>query len=254
MIGRHYFGFLLLSTVAAGPLAAQASQDQGGRINLLFILTPKPGMGSKLEEGMKRHVAWHARQNDTRTITVASVAFGDEIGTYRVVYPGLRWQDMDAAAPLTAGDQADVAVNLTPYVESVVSRILFRSDTLSRIPATEPTKAMNIVTYVYLNQGKGPEYFDYLAKLKQAHDKANSSYRYFVLTQITGADGPLYVIVRPIDKFADNSPAQNRQVLVAAYGELEADRLLNVLDMAVRRTASFVSVNRTDLGYTPTRP
>jgi len=254
MIGRHYLGCLVFTAVVTGPLAAQASQAQDARINLLFILTPKPGMGRQLEEGMKRHLAWHARQNDTRTITVSNVAFGADLGTYRVVYPNLRWQDLDAAAPLNAGDQADVALNITPHVESVVSRILLRQDSLSRVPAGEPAKAMSAVTYVYLNQGKGPEYFDYLAKLTQAHDKANSSYRVFVLSQITGTDGPLYVIVRPIDKFADNTPAQNRQVLVAAYGELEADRLLNVIDTAVRRTESFITVNRTDLGYTPKRP
>jgi hypothetical protein len=251
MVRKLLFG--CLTVVAISPLAAQAPQDQGGRINLLFVATPKPGMTKQLEDGFKRHTAWHARQQDTRTIAVSQVIFGDGLGTYRVVYPNLRWEDMDAAAPLNAGDQADVALNLTPYVESVESRILFRSDTLSRIPATEPAKAMNSVTWVYLNQGKAPEYFDYLAKLKQAHNKANSPYKYFVLSQITGADGPLYVLVRPLDKFAENTPVQNRQVLVAAYGELEADRLLNVPDFAVRRTVSFVTAVRSDLSYTPAR-
>ena len=253
MYGTHVLGGLFFAALAAGPLAGQAAQDQGGRINTLFILTPKPGMAQKLEEGMKRHLMWHARQNDARTITTSNVAFGDELGTYRVVYNNLRWQDLDAAAPLNPGDQADVALNIAPYVESVVSRVLFRQDTLSRVPVGEPAKAMSAVTYVYLNQGRGAEYFAYLARLKQAHDKANSPYRYFVLTQISGADGPLYVIVRPIDKFADMTPAQNRQALVAAYGELEADRLLAVPASAVRRTASFITVNRKDLGHTPSR-
>lgn len=247
---RHYLGCLLLATVAANPLAGQAPQNQG-RINVLFILKPKPGANKQLDEGMKRHLAWHARQNDTRTITTSNVAFGDDLGSYRVVYNNLRWADFDAAAPLNAGDGADVALNITPYVESVVSRILVRQDTLSRVPVGESAKAMSAVTYVYLNQGKAPEYFDYLAKLKLAHDKANSPFRYFVLSQIVGADGPLYVIVRPIDTFVENTPPQNRRVLVAAYGELEADRILNVPDVAVRRTAGFITVNRTDLGYTP---
>ena len=251
MTGRCFLGGLLFVTVTAGPLGGQAAQDQGGRINPLYILTPKPGMNRQLEEGMKRHLAWHTKQNDSRSFTVSNVIFGDDLGTYRVVYANLRWQDLDAAAPLTAGDQADVALNIAPYVESVVSRVLLRQDTLSRVPVGEPAKAMSVVTYVYLNQGKGPEYFDYLAKLKQAYDKANSAFRYWVASQISGADGPLFVTVRPIEKFADNTPPQTRQVLVAAYGELEADRLLNVPDIAVRRTASFITVNRRDLSYTP---
>lgn len=193
------------------------------------------------------------RKQDPRTITVSQVIFGAGLGAYRVVYPNLRWEDMDAAAPLNAGDQADLALNLTPYAEPAESRILFRQDTLSRIAATEPAKAMSAITWVYLNQGKAPEYFDYLLKLKQAHDKANSTYRYAVLSQITGADGPLYIIVRPLDKFVENTAVPNRQVLVAAYGELEADRLLNVPDFAVRRTVSFVTAARTDLSYTPAK-
>ena len=251
MVGKVLLG--CLAVVAGLPLAAQAPQDQGGRINLLFVVNAKPGMAKQFEDGLKRHTAWHARQQDPRTITISQVIFGAGLGTYRVVYPNLRWEDMDAAAPLNAGDQADIALNLTPYAEPAESRILFRQDTLSRIAATEPGKAMNAVTWVYLNQGKAPEYFDFLLKLKQAHDKANSPYKYAVLSQITGADSPLYVIVRPLDKFVENTPVPNRQVLVAAYGELEADRLLNVPDFAVRRTVSFVTALRNDLSYTPAR-
>lgn len=249
MVRKLMLGCLV--AVAASTAAAQAPQDPGGRINLLFVATPKPGMSKQLDEGLKRHATWHARQRDTRAYGVSVGIFGDALGKYRVVYGNLRWEDLDAAAPLNEGDQADLAINVTPYVESVESRILLRLDSLSRIPVSEPAKAMNVVSYTFLNPGKGPEYFDYLAKLKQAHDKANSAYKYFVLTQITGADGPLFVIARPLDKWVENTPAQNRQVLVAAFGELEADRLLNVQDEAVRRTVSFVSALRRDLGYTP---
>lgn len=249
MVRKVMLGCLL--AVAVPVVSAQAPQDQGGRINLLFIATPKAGMTKQLDEGLKRHAAWHAGKKDTRSYSVSVGVFGDAIGKYRVSYGNLRWEDLDTAAPLTEGDQADLAINVTPYVESVESRVLLRLDSLSRIPATEPAKSMSAVTYVFLNPGKGPEYAAYLGKLREAHDKANSTYRYFVLTQITGADGPLFVIVRPLDKFAENGPVQNRQVLVAAFGELEADRLLNVPDEAVRRTVSFISARRRDLGYTP---
>jgi hypothetical protein len=43
----------------------------------------------------------------------------------------------------------------------------------------------------------------------------------------------------------------HRQVLVAAFGETEADRLLDVQDNAVRRIASFIAAARPDLSYTP---
>ncbi|MBI3081952.1 MAG: hypothetical protein HYY94_03400, partial [Gemmatimonadetes bacterium] len=99
--------------------------------------------------------------------------------------------------------------------------------------------------------GKATEYANYLARLKEAHDGANSSYRYFVLQVIIGGNTPAFAIVRPGDKWTDFPPPQNRAVLVRAYGEYEADRLLNVMDDVVRRTASFVSMQRPDLSYTP---
>jgi hypothetical protein len=241
-----------LATLAfPATLAAQAAQDTTGRLNLLFVVSSRPGMAKQLEEGFKRHAAWHARQRDTRSYTTSVGIFGADVGKYRVVYPNMRWEDLDRAAPIAQGDADDVQTNLAPYVESVVSRILNRSDALSRIPAAEPAKNMNVVTYFFLNPGKGPEFAAYLTRLKEAHDRANSTYRYFVLTQVSGADGPLFIMVRPVDRFAENTPPQTRQVLVAAFGELEADRLLNVQDEAVRRVESFITSVRPDLGYTP---
>ncbi|MFN0178865.1 MAG: hypothetical protein ACKVZ0_08695 [Gemmatimonadales bacterium] len=236
-------------TLFASALSAQ--QDAGGRINFIYILSPKQGMVKQFEEAMKKHQLWHAAQKDARSIGVSAVVAGDGVGQYRVVYGNLRWEDQDRAAPFTPADFADVGQNVAPFLESTRSLVSFRMDSLSRIPATEPAKNMNWVTYTYVRAGKTAEYANYLRRLREAHDKANSPYRYFVLNVILGGDTPAYATVRPADKWADFTPAQNRDVLVKAYGELEADRLLNVLDDVVRRTSSFVTVRRPDLSYTP---
>lgn len=230
---------------------AVAQQDTTGRFTLLYILTPRPGMANQLEAGLKRHQAWHAGQRDTRAIGVSVGIFGDDLGKYRVTYGNQNFAGMDAAAPLAAGDNADVQTNLAPFLEKVESRILNRVDNLSRIPAFEPAMNMSAVTYYFLNPGKGPEFAGYLTRLKEAHEKANSSYRYFVLAQIYGADSPVYVVVRPVDTFSGLTNPMTRQVLVTAFGETEADRLLDVQDNAVRRLSSFIVANRRDLGYTP---
>jgi hypothetical protein len=230
---------------------AVAQQDTTGRFTLLFVLTPKPGMAKQLEEGIKRHHAWHTKAGDKRSVGVALGIFGDDLGNYRVTYGNQSFAAMDAAAPLASGDADDVQTNIAPFLEKTESRILNRVENLSRIPMSEPAKRMNSVTYYFLNPGKAAEFAGYLTRLKEAHEKANSAYRYFVLTQILGADGPMYVVVRPLNTFAENTPPMHRRVLVAAFGETEADRLLNVQDDAVRRIASFIAAGRPDLSYTP---
>jgi hypothetical protein len=240
----------LTTTLGITTLAAQQA-DPGGRINFIFILNPKQGMSKQLEDGLKKHQAWHATQKDARAITISTVVAGDGVGQYRVVYPNLRWEDQDQAAAITPADFADVNLNVAPSLESTESLVSVRMDSLSRIPATEPAKNMNWVTYVYVKPGKQAEYTNYLRRLREAHERANSPYRYFVLSVIIGGDTPTYAIVRPGDKWTDFPPAQNREVLVKAYGEFEADRLLNVLDDVVRRNSSFVTVRRPDLSYTP---
>ena len=237
-----------LSFALAAPLSAQQGP---GSWNFVFILRPKMGMATQFEAGMKKHLAWHVANKDKRSFTVSAVVAGDGVGTFRVVYNDLRLSDQDDAAPIWGPDLADVNLNIGPNIESVGSVVLLRNDSLSRIPATEPAKAMNWVTYNYLKPGKGPEYVAYLRALKAAHDKANSGYRYRILSMVIGAGTPAYVLVRPADKWVEWTPAMNRDVLVKAYGEQEADRLLNVLDDTVVRTVSFVTVRRPDLSYTP---
>lgn len=249
MYRRTVVGCLLVSILAVPALRAQ--QDTTGRLAFIYIANPKPGMAKQLEDGFKKHAAWHTQQKDRRSYAVSVVAAGEGVGSYRVVYGNIRFQEQDQAAPIAAADIADVNLNLSPSVESWNSLIGLRLDSLSRIPATEPAKAMNWVTYTYVKPGKAAEYSAYLRRLREAHDKANSPYRYFILTVIVGANTPAYAIVRPADKWADFTPARNRPVLVEAFGEFEADRLLNTLDDIVSRTVSFVTVRRPDLSYTP---
>ena len=112
---------------------AVAQQDTTGRFTLLFILTPKPGMAKQLEEGFKRHHAWHTRAADTRSVGVSVGIFGDDLGKYRVTYSNQSFAGMDAAAPLATGDADDVQVNIAPFIEKSESRILNRNDNLSRV-------------------------------------------------------------------------------------------------------------------------
>ena len=250
---RNTLAGVLTATALLASLAGaqQAPAPRTGPFNFIYVLTPKAGMTKQLEDGMKRHAAWHTQQKDQRGYSVSVVTAGDGVGQYRVVYGGLTLADQDAATPLMAGDLADVGTNIAPYLESMTSLVSTRNDSLSRIARTEPGKAMNSVTYVYLRQGKGAEYAEYLRRLKEAHEKAGSPFRYFVLNVAIGANLPALAIVRPMDKWADMTPAGNRAVLVQAFGQPEADRLLNVIDDAVLRQVSFVSAGRPDLGYTP---
>ncbi len=245
---------IVLSLASLALLAPQAdAQQDAANLTAFYVIKAKPGMAKQLEAGIRKHNAWHAKVDDRKGSNVTVVVAGDEFGTYRVGYGNLRWADMDRFSPEQGmADGDDVQVNIMPFVESVISRILLRRDDLGRASASDPPATLSWVTYNYIRPGKAAEYAAYLARLKEAYDKANSPYRYFIQQVINGAGTPAYITVRPAEKWADfATPANTRQALVAAYGELEADRLLNVVDEVVLRSASFVAARRADLSYTP---
>lgn len=244
--------FIFIALVSVFPLAQPvAAQEEPGRIDVVYSVTPKAGMEKQFEEAAKRHMAWHRQQNDPRTWYAFFVVMGDGIGEYHYVLPNQRWEDFDKHAELEQADMADYFANVAQYLESLTANMNVRLNELSRIPATEGPKPLAWVTYVHVNPGKGSQYRLYRQKLRAAREKINWKRRSFVVQVINGSEVPAFAIVTPVEKWAEFGPGRRRQTLTEVYGSEEAEQLLDLRDQAIHCRKSFISSYRPDLSYIP---
>ena len=97
-------------------------QDKSVNVGWVYATTPKPGMTKQLEEGRKRHMDFHRKQNDTWTWQVWQIETGESTGSYFSTSFGHSWQDLDAwEQKMGTADTADGAVNLSPYAASTTA-------------------------------------------------------------------------------------------------------------------------------------
>jgi hypothetical protein len=80
----------------AAPLAAQ---DNDGNIARIILFRAQPGHNQELEEGLKKHMAWHGEQNDTWAWSVWSPDIDEATdvaeaveSVYPHVAPGAEWR------------------------------------------------------------------------------------------------------------------------------------------------------------------
>ena len=86
--------FLAVVSVLLLALPVVAQEDSG---NVAEVVCNKvqPGKNSQFEEGVKKHLDWHRRQNDSWTWVAWQVITGEDTGTYCWGTFGHNWEDFD---------------------------------------------------------------------------------------------------------------------------------------------------------------
>ncbi len=94
------------------------AQDKDANIVRVYVMAPKPGMTKQFEEGRKRHMDWHRKQNDTWTWETWETLTGPDTGSYlSVTAPPHSWKDFDDwEAKLGTADTADSQTNMGPSI------------------------------------------------------------------------------------------------------------------------------------------
>lgn len=240
--------FLLLAVVAA------LAQDKSVNIGRVYVTVPKPGMTKQLEEGRKRHMEFHRKQNDSWTWTVYEVETGEDTGSYLSISFGHSWKDFDAwDQKMGAADTADGAINLTPFAAQTRGSIWMYMSEVSRPPSdTNPSKMVEVIHFM-LNSG-GDSDFEYaVGKITEAINKTNWPAHYFWYSLVNGGQTPHYVLVIPHDSWADMADLDPSfpVMLEKGLGRHEARELISDLDKSTRSEWSEVLVYRPDLSYIP---
>ena len=83
---------ILLILFVATPLLAQSEE---GTIARVISWRAKPGMTQEMEKGLKKHLEWHRKHNDSWTWTTWLTVSGDATEVYGAGTFGHRWADFD---------------------------------------------------------------------------------------------------------------------------------------------------------------
>lgn len=242
--------FLVVVSVALLALPAWA-QDEAGPVGRIYVLTPKTDMGDKLEQGIKKHRAWHRQQNDTWSWLTWEVVTGKNIGRLVTGTFGHHWDEFDNPGVDPKADDADVAINIAPYVKSTDSSIWIYLPKVSRPAAgEEPHKLLEVWT-LHLNLGHARQFNHLMEKIYQAAKKTEWPVNYEWYTLASGGEHPTFAVVVPHDKWADFKEPEVSfdAMLEKALGRQEASMLMKQLDKAIHCESSELLEYQPALSY-----
>lgn len=249
-VGLVCFGSML----AALPVLAQ--QPSGGVAQVTYS-KPKSGMVAQYEQGRKKHVEFHRKQNDTWTWGVSEIVSGPRTGQYVAASVGHAWKDFDGRDAFNAADDADYNTNVAPFEESAVTTYWELAPAISILPTSPEPSALAQLFYFRLRP-EAVEEFNLMAK--KIHEgiqktKWGGGAPYVWINLASGGDHPTMALVVFLPNWAAMAGPETPfpAMLEKAFGRTEAAAILAGLSRATLGERSELLRFRRDLSYTPSR-
>lgn len=238
----------------AGICLAAVAQDKQDNVGWVYVTIPKPGMTRQLEEGRKRHMDFHRKQNDTWQWNIWQVETGDQTGAYLSTTFGHGWQDLDAwEQKMGTADVADGSVNLVPYATSTTASIWKVLTDASHSSSGNEVPKMVEVNHFLLHPATEREFNYAIRKINDAVVKSNwgADYTWYELED--GGEGPHYALVISMKGWADLAgPTPSfEEMLEKAVGRHDAEELTHSFGKTVKREWTETLRYRPDLSYNP---
>jgi hypothetical protein len=226
-------------------------QDDAGNVVRIDCVDVQPGAQARFEDGVKKHMDWHRKQKDTWGWAVWTVLTGPQTGRFCAGTFGHKWEDFDKPAVSMEADDADVQVNIAPFISSHEATFWALLPDLSR-PRTEQAP-MSSVVFHQIRAGMGDEFRSVVKAYKTAIEKADMPWRWEWYVLANGGEGGRYALVLPRASFATFSPSGKTldEVLDEAYGKTAADALRARWTEVVKSTETSLIQGRPDLSYMP---
>ena len=246
---------LVAALVAALWALPVMPQEEEGTIARVAFFRAKPEKSAQLEEGLKKHMAWHKAQNGTWGWSVWSIETGEGTGSYGAGTFNHKWSDFDAPDVDAAADTADSAQNILPYMaEGAAWRYYASLPKFSRAWPQEKGPAPLAVVLVFrLRMGANEEFINAIAKVHKAIEKTKwpAYYEWYVL--VNGGEHPTFVLVLPQENYAAMAPPATSfdKMLEEAFGRTEAEAIIHTFDKTVVSETSEIVRDRPDLSYRP---
>ena len=219
------------------------------------IPKPKNGMLKQYEDGRRQKVDWHKQQKDSQPLMVWQTVSGDNTGTYIVGRLGQHWSDMDKPSVPDEADLAAYQKLVGGYVESMVARYYELMPKISNgSGGAAPSKYSEILTF-HVRYNKVSEFRSAIGRVYDATVKTKWAVNYEWYELVNGGDTGTYVLVLPRSTWADfvSKPDVKpfREMLKEAFGQAEADSIVDRIDASVSSETSETIQFRGDLSYMP---
>ena len=231
------------------------AQNKPGTVAALEFQKPKNGMAPQYENGRKEKAAWHKQQNDPQPLFVWETLSGDNTGTFIVGRLGQHWSDFDKPAVPDQADLEEYQKVVGNYVDSIVARYYDFMPKVSNPDGSKmPSKFAEIITF-YVRYGKGSDFRSAITRIYDATEKTKWPVHYEWYALSSGGNTGTYVLVLPRASWADFEDKPDvkpfRDMIKEAFGQAEADSIVDRIDASVARETSEIIQFRPDLSYLP---
>ena len=238
----------------ACPLLAQ---QEPASIAVFEFQKPKAGMVQQYEAGRKQKAAWHKQQNDTLPLYVWEILSGDNTGTYVVGRLGQHWADFDKPPIPDEADRGEYQKVIGNYVDSLTVSYYRSLNKISNPGDMKtPTKFAEVLAF-HVRYGKGADFQSAISQIYTAAQKTKWPLNYDWYELVNGGTSGEYVLVLPHNSWADfeDKPEVKpfRDMLKEAFGQAEADSIVNRIDASVEKLTTDVSQFRPELSYLPAK-
>jgi len=249
---RHLVSAFLIILCTAFPVLAQ---EKPGNIAAIELQKPKNGMVPQYEAGRKQKAAWHKQQNDPQPLFVWEILTGEYTGTYAVGRLGQHWADFDKPAIPDETDLAEFQKVVGNYVDSINT---FYYEYLPKVSnpgdAKMPHKFHESIHF-YVRYGKGSDFRSAIERIHEASEKTKWPVNYYWYELVSGGQTGVYLLVLPRDSWADFEEKPDvkpfRDMIKEAFGQAEADSIVDRVDASVQKETSDIVQFRPDLSYLP---
>jgi hypothetical protein len=236
-------------------VSSLAAQEKPGTLAALEFQKPKNGMLPQYEAGRKQKAAWHKQKNDPQPLMVWQTLSGEDTGVFLVGRVGLHWADMDKPAIGDEEDLAEFQKEVGAYVESVTARYYeFLPKISNPAEGGMPPKFSEILIF-QVRYGKDSDFRSAIDRIEEAAKKTKWPVNFEWYALVNGGQSGTYVLSLPRNNWADFEDKPDvkpfRDMLKEAFGQAEADSIIERIDRSVEKETSSIIQFRPDLSYLP---
>lgn len=250
---------LALTFTWSGP--AQAQEEAAGTAAEIILVKPLTGHTSQFEEGVKRHYEWALGQGAEWSWFAFYISMGERTGTYMFGSFDHTYADFDQGDADPQANAESIERNIVPHVgDVVVSMLRFRPD-LSIVNLDAPVRSLYQVYTAELKPGGNDDYEHLLKKIRDALTSLGvTEAEYQVYEYMLGGTPGTWIISFPYESFAAMEPAASEEgdplfaLLEGAYGEFEAQALMDGVDKIIASHMIELFVFRPDLSMNVPEP